>query len=396
MGLPELLAQIHGRAEAERKKLMEHHPYGPSRIWLRAGCAGSLKMSRDMPPIANDEASSRGRLLHRLMIPSVQVKEIDTIEALPAWDLALLRRAQAWRDTAPERLESVDYERPLGPLPLEDVPKWLWPFGTADVVYGDIDGTEVLIRDYKFLFQDLDEERAGPQMRAYAALAFGAFTDASVIAVEVYDAQADAQFSATLSRENDFPLLIREYRRIILESEDQTDWKLSPALGRCQYCEGLARCPAAMHVARAVGQTRHGIPLDTFSRTPAELGVMVSDMKLAKEIAERWLDWARDRVRENPECIRYWKLKRSSRRSLANPQGVRAVLSQYLGAPDFWASTRFLIGEIEARFVKSYRTGFGGTVQHAKDQLERLLGDLLVHGEESFSLVPDRDRKLLE
>lgn len=206
---------------------MNHHECGPSSLYRRENCPGSMLAERGLPETTNEYAEE-GTLLHvELWNDNRESLSADHQKLLSMADYAL--NAIASKYGVPywngERKYSLFHNNRV------------LTFGTVDCWGRGSDGSAVIV-DFKFGFKEVEDPKNNPQLAAYAA-AVAQFVDPKrVVACIIQPRVMGSKY--TSYEFTQFDKIIERIAGIIDNCKDPDAPR--HAGGWCQYCKAFNTC----------------------------------------------------------------------------------------------------------------------------------------------------------
>lgn len=259
-------------------------------------------------------------------------------------------------------------------------------WGTSDTVL--VSPTHVEIIDLKYGSGVRVSATDNPQLRLYGVGALDLFGDVLGETKAVYTTVFQPRIDGANSTEELTPEDLRMWRDSIKPVAEEALHSDNPRFGpsetACRWCELAGVCRARMEKA-----TQEDFGRKPATLTPAEIGELLVDIPEIKNWCSAVEDAALDMAYSGGITIPGWKVVNSGgKRSVPNePAAIELLVEK--GFPREKISTVKLkgIGEIET-LIKAATTGL------KKDAtLESVIGDLVVKGKGSPSIVPESDKR---
>lgn len=367
---------------------MGHAILSPSASSRWSRCPASVRMSRDLPPQPESVYAREGTLFHTLCELSLKNRLGQTSEADHALDLLdwVMECPDEWQEDQfrylREWLEFVDsylVDDPEATVYVEQVVQTGIPgcWGTADLSIVFSDGSLAMI-DIKYGAGIKVSAIDNSQLRLYGLGALNTLVEdpltVSDVTMVVWQPRLSNISQETLTRQELYAW--RDGLLPIAELALGEDAPFNPSEVACRFCPVAGECaPRAKYM------------LDQDFGNP--------DLMTGEEIAaafaragelKQWVtdvqDAALKRAYETDGSVPGFKVVRSGgRRSITNPEAAVDTLLE-LGYPEDKVFSR-----------KPATLGTLEKLVGSADELQEVLGGLLVKGEGRLSLVPDSDAR---
>lgn len=362
-----------------------HAILGPSASSRWSNCPGSVRLCRDIPTHVESVYAREGTQFHTLAEIGAShrflgMSDTEYEAALVDW---MMETDEEWRDDQLNYLEEwlvfLEFtlaEEPGGRLLLEQRVDTGVPgcWGTADVVILSDDHVHVI--DIKYGAGLKVSAVDNPQLRLYGVGALHTLAKKPMfirdVTTTIWQPRMNNISSATIPR--DELLQWRDDLIPIAQLALGEDAPFGPSEDACRFCPAAGECAAR---TRYMLDADFGNPdlltgeemADAFRRTP-ELKRWVADIE----------DTALKRAYEDAGSVPGFKVVRSGgRRSITDPEkAVSVLLDAGYDPSDVYTRKPATLGQLEKLT--------GGS-----DNLQQVLGGLLVKSEGRLSLAPDSD-----
>jgi len=216
------------KPQKQEEKVMEHHPFSPSKLDQIRICPGSYRMQLGIPDPPESEYAKEGTLLHNSVatgaIDNLSENQVELVES--CWkflDNISLEGAEVIREHKMD-LRSENGER--------------LTFGTADVIIRNKTGG-VSVIDWKFGYTPVKNPAENAQIAAYSAAAmefFGASECTGYIHQPRLKHTANFKFTnrPAIVKNIEHYINLATGEKLILCASDES----------CRYCKARLGCPA--------------------------------------------------------------------------------------------------------------------------------------------------------
>jgi len=338
--------------------MSHHHPFSPSSLGRRRLCPGSFQVEQGTPKSEEEFAAAKeGTMLHSMIAYQLVERKAQPAVADPCYLLESLSVEQrntvmdcmSWLDDIIEENslepETNKYHYDIQvekPLEWKDGDKVVCA-GTADVII--IPNTppleeapdRAIIVDWKFGRAAIEHANATLQILGYGVLLFENNSAIENITAYIYQPRVGEIYQTDLRREH--LDIYKENITSTIEACQVKDPVLAPSTAACNYCRGIALCPAvedmSKEVIESVGQGLTADPEEAVSallahKTAEELGEIYSRSKVVMQYAKAVKDFCKQSLLVADGSVEGWNLqKRKGKKKLTD--NLEAV--ELLGVP---------------------------------------------------------------
>lgn len=335
--------------------MTHHHPFSPSSLGRRRLCPGSFQVEQGAPKSTNEFAAAKeGTMLHAMIAYQLIERKEQPAVTDPCYTLEMLSVEQrntimdcmSWLDDLiEENCMEPETKKYVYDIEVEQPLEWkeedkVVCAGTSDVVIFPLQTVDNLKRaiivDWKFGRAPIEHANATLQLLGYAVLLFEKDDSIEHISAYIYQPRVGGIYQTDLNREN-----LSKYKETItstIEACQVADPVLAPSTAACNYCKGIAVCPAVEDmsgqlVSSLAGQGITSDPEEAVSavlalKTPAELGEIYSQSKVVTQYAKAVKDYCKQALREEEGSVEGWQIqKRKGKKKLTDNQKAVELLN---------------------------------------------------------------------
>lgn len=374
---------------------MEHHPFGPSRLYRLVLCPGSHLLEQAIkPPDKPTPAAEEGTWLHLLLARyfrtgSMKLGAIDDPKITPEQE-ELLNLCIGYADGV--MAVATDAKAfPETKLILFDTDDSIINHGTLDLLVLESHGVGQVssIIDWKFGRLPPNRDALAVQLGCYAAMRLGQAIEEKhpidAVYVRAFYPRLNREYCYQYAPEDFYHL--RAGIRAAIETAKRLPMKLNPSPEACEYCLCLAQCPAAQATAWAMVPAEGDKPPDLTALPGADLGKLKVKVQYALGQLDALKTSVNAEIQERyrmGEGVPGWKVvHRRGRRKIINPQA--AYERSGLHMTYFLEAVSVNPTALEKKFVEVEKLipdtdGRFPTIKALKKKLEEKLGDALDRG----------------
>ncbi len=347
--------------------MSSHHPYGPSSLARVIACPGSVYMCQQCASEGGSAAADEGTMLHAVVAGATPPLELTAEQA---------EAVQACRE------ELARFDAPQGVLQeqrlalLDDDFNEL-SFGTADAVIVRED--DVVIVDWKFGRNRVEQAESNWQLKAYAAMAMQTYGKERVQVVvfqpRIPAGRTDAVFAGNV---------LAEVQAAIQQAMDANAAGLTLRYSEaaCKYCAAKTECPEFNRKAMAV------VCQSTQAVTDPRI---IADWLEKAGAAAKWAENVKHRARqmmieEKLEVPGWGLANRQGKRIVKDAQALYQKIQPVIGHEAFMALVDVKMGEIEDVYARKRKEVAGISLVAAKRELAELLEGAVERQPDSLEL----------
>lgn len=215
--------------------------------------------------------------------------------------------------------------------------------GTADAVIFPLSNKpnedppspyNAIIVDWKFGRAEIEHANATLQLLGYSILLFEQYAGLKHIQALIYQPRVGAIYAADFNRAS-----LAKYKKEITDTIAACQVKdpvLAPSTAACNYCKGIAVCPAVENMSRelteSVSQGLTADPEEAISallahKSPDELGEIYSQSKVVTMYAKAVKDFCKESLRAEDDSVTGWTIqKRKGKKKLTDNQEAAKLL----------------------------------------------------------------------
>lgn len=248
-------------------------------------------------------------------------------------------------------------------------------------------GSWALIVDYKFGRAAVEHAAGNLQLREQAICLAQELPDLGDVCVAIVAPRAEGETKTTLARYK-----AGDFRTAYCEMASAARLAVQPGQPRiagakqCKHClaAGTDRCPESRAIVGAALLAANDKEALARPVTADELDKIAFAEELLGEYAEKRRAEAREMLAANPEAIPGWELQPGKKTAkVRSASDAYARLCIKMGAADFAQACTLSLPELAER----WKTAAGHkSLKAARDDLERLLDDLIQRGQSAPSL----------
>ena len=358
---------------------MTHHLYSPSRLQRIHDCPGSVRMESMCPPVEKTPDATEGTLLHE-RISALIKGESGVLDSLDSEQAAAVESCHDFLETLIREGDQIHIEYHVD---VQDEHGEPLTEGTLDVALIHTDNTADII-DWKFGRTPVEEAPNNYQGASYSLAIFQRFNVSSVT-FHVYQPRIFAHTKYTFTNPRNILTNIRN----IINRAKAPELILNAGDTACRYCAAKSICPAFSARFRALEPTQNE------SRTLADPAVLLDYWNRA-QVVERFLKELKEAVtnycKEHGNLGEWCIQERAGRREITNSVELCSRLNSYITAAEWRQCNTVNLGKLTDLIVEKLKAaatanGEKLTTKAAKEQVESIIGDLIVRGEPSAVLT---------
>ena len=363
----------------------DHHLFGPSQWWKRRNCPASAKEEKELPEVSTEWAEY-GTRAHEYMDMYLREHLKGEHVLYPEVDSEVKRFVRAGHDELVdflgEHADALESDKG-GNYAIETEHRVGYPdlyYGWSDVVMVFQDS--VVVADWKFGWQEVDEENAELQLAGYLEPCLAAY-DKPVGRAIMFAPRLDQRFTLRLARDD---RKVEAFAKQLIDNCDAYPDKYESGPW-CKHCKALGVCPATEGQLEEVGEILPAT-VDVVKKLSVDrLEPIAAKIKPAIAILEAAWKRIREIKTEDPTTFPDLKLitRRGSRR-VTDYGAVRALALGLLPKEAVDAISSISVPELEAAIKRAVGEG-------ADSVFESVMGEFIDQSSVTYLRGVRRKRK---